>query len=448
MAFPVLREVPQDPDPPMLLPQPSEPALFDTLYCQSQSMKVVFAQFPDFLFIHRTYNLTGKVLYTILVDGPHVQLEDPLAWAICLAVPAREDAECVAQIFQLFKVSNPAWERVSTIFIDPHFFLWPTLAMEFPAAEILISAFHICKFLQGKFYELSLEQRVERVLLTSLRSTMCAATASNLRNLHELVSSYVPPAQLPRLHLHWLLDDRIWLVQSSRSQAQSILYFQGLEVTTHSLSQFFGSSSCVEQSLTSLLLYLQKNSASFELGLSIQHNSIPSYTSPSVQLVESLIQNSLNAICTEQATRLCLGQFAVVQKSVHLIGTASERANIQILEDTHRVQLQPPASCSCYFHHAFHLPCRHILAVLSSNRQVLQPDLLPAHWEAGWAASLEGILNSQRSESMEKRLAVAFLTQEVGRLLQHCGQEEFEQRYSTLRELADCWIGPYILVQV
>jgi len=45
-------------------------------------------------------------------------------------------------------------------------------------------------------------------------------------------------------------------------------------------------------------------------------------------------------------------------------------------------------------------------------------------------------------------LAVALLTEEVGQLLQHCSQEEFERRYNTLRELADSWIGPYEQVQL
>ncbi|KAM6163374.1 zinc finger SWIM domain-containing protein 1 [Rhynchocyon petersi] len=449
MALTVLNEVNEalikDSSPPMLLSQLGTP------HYQSSSMQGIFAQFPEILFIHRTYNTTGVVLYTFLVDGPQVQLEDPLARAVYFAIPAREDAEGLAQMFQQFKKFNPAWERVCTILVDPHFLLLPTLAMEFPAAEVLLSVFHICKFLQGKFYQLALEQPVERVLLASLQSTMCSATAGNLRKLHTLLSSCVPLAQLPSLHLHWLLNDRIWLAHRWRSRAESSQYFQGLEVTARTLSQFFGSSSCGEQGLASLLQYLQQdpgNRANLPLDLSPQNSPPTLDTGPGVHLVEARIQNSLNAICTEPAVRLCLGEFAVVQKSMHLIGSGPEKVNIQILEDTHRVQPQPPASCSCHFHQAFRLPCRHILAVLSSHHQVLPPEVLPAHWEAGAATSLEGILNSQWSETLEKRLAVALLTEEVGQLLQHCTQEEFKLRYSTLRELADCWIGPYEQVQL
>lgn len=456
MALTVLNELLiEDPSPPLLLYQLNKTAQLGTLNYQSCYMQRVFTHFPEILFIHRTYNPRGEVLYTFLVDGPRVPLEGHLSRAVYFAILAKEDAEALAHIFQVFKKFNPAWERVCTILVDPYFLLLPTLAMEFPAAEVLLSAFHICKFLQGKFCQLALEQPVERLLLTALRSTMCSATAGNLRKLYTLLSTCIPPAQLPALHSHWLLNDRIWLAHRWRSQAESSRYFQGLEVTTRLLSQFFGTTPVVEKGMSALLQYLQQNSGdkvSFNLGPSPLNRYTPlegSPESPKVeQLVEARIQHSLNAICTGPAAQLCLGELAVVQKSMHLIGSGSEKVNIQILEDTHRVQPQPPASCSCYFNQAFRLPCRHILAMLSAHRQELKPDMLPAEWTAGCAPNLSDILESTWSETLEKRLAVALLTEEVSQLLQHCSQEEFERRYSTLRELADSWIGPYEQVQL
>ncbi|XP_004698079.1 zinc finger SWIM domain-containing protein 1 [Echinops telfairi] len=457
MALIMLNELPlKDENPATLLNQLSKTAQIETFNYQSSSMHGVFAQYPEILFIHRTHHPMGKVLYTFLVDGPRVPLEDPFARAVYFAIPTQEDAEGLAQMFQVFKKFNSAWESVCTILVDPHFLPLPTLAMEFPAAEVLLSAFHIGKFLQGQFYQLSLECSLKKLLLSSLQSTLCSATASNLRKLHTILSICIPPAQLPGLHLHWLLSDRIWLAHRWRSRAQSSLYFQGLEVTARTLSQLYGTLMHVEQGVAALLQYLQQNSgdrASCSPGLSPQNGTALSdpgpLSSPSgAQLVESRIQYSLSAICTEPAAQLCLGEYAVVQKSVHLIGSGSEKVNVQILEDTHRVQPQPPASCSCYFHQTFRLPCRHILAVLGAHRQVLQSDALPASWEAGRTAGLEGILGSQWSEPLQKRLVVALLSGEVGRLLQHCSQEEFERRYSTLRELADSWIGPYEQVQL
>nr|XP_045012239.1 zinc finger SWIM domain-containing protein 1 [Jaculus jaculus]XP_045012240.1 zinc finger SWIM domain-containing protein 1 [Jaculus jaculus]XP_045012242.1 zinc finger SWIM domain-containing protein 1 [Jaculus jaculus]XP_045012243.1 zinc finger SWIM domain-containing protein 1 [Jaculus jaculus] len=443
----------KDSSPPVLLYQVSKTPQLDVFNYQSYFMKDLFVHFPEVLFIHRTCNPRGKVLYTFLVDGPLVHLEGPLARVVYFAIPANEDAGGLAQMFQMFKKFNPAWERVSTILVDPHFLLLPTLAVEFPSAEILLSAFHICKFLQGKFYQLSLEPSVESMLLSSLQSTMCSATADNLRKLYTLLSTCVPKSQLPELHPHWLLNDRIWLAHRWRSPAQSTSYFQNLEVTTRIISQFFGTTPLEKQGMTSLFKYMQQNpadKASFSLGVKPHNN--PSDTSPESpkveHLVEARIQHSLKAICMEPAAQLCLGELAVVQKSVHLIGSGSKKMNIQILEDTHKVQPQSPASCSCYFNQTFNLPCRHILAMLSARHQVLQPDMLQAQWTAGPATSLDSILGSKWSASLDKRLAVTLLTEEVSQLLQHCSKEEFERRHSTLRELADSWIGPYEQVQL
>ncbi|KAM4842365.1 zinc finger SWIM domain-containing protein 1 [Thomomys bottae] len=440
----------EDLNPPtLLLHLVSKTSKLDSLNYQSCFMRGIFASFPEILFIHRTYNRGGKVLYTFLVDGPRVQLEGPFAQAVYFAIPAKENADGLAQMLQVFKKFNPAWEKICTILVDPYFVQVPALAMEFPVAEILLSAFHVCKFLQSKFCQLSLEPQLKTKLLTSLQHTMCCATAGNLKQLHSLLNSCIPQAFLPELHSHWLLNDRIWLGPRSRSQAQSNHYFQNLEVTTRILSQCFGSALSEKQGISSLFYYMQRNpgnKASFgpDLNLPTTSNATPT----AEQLAEASIQYSLNAICTAPAAQLCLAELAVVQKSLHLIGTGSEKTNVQILEDTHVMQPQPPASCSCYFYQVYHLPCRHILGMLSARHQVLQPDMLPSKWRAGYTTGLDSILGSRWDETLEKHLTVTFLTEQVGQLLQHCSEEEFQSRYNTLRKLADDWIGPYEQVQV
>uniref|UniRef100_A0A8B9Z4Q7 Zinc finger SWIM-type containing 3 n=1 Tax=Buteo japonicus TaxID=224669 RepID=A0A8B9Z4Q7_9AVES len=172
---------------------------------------------------------------------------------------------------------------------------------------------------------------------------------------------------------------------------------------------------------------------------------------------EEGIKQSLSDICTEPAARLCLSEFAVVQKSVQLIGTGEDALSIQVLEDAHRVNMKGPSSCTCHFNQVFQLPCRHILAALNSDRKTLQPEMLSRQWQKGCDAHQAGqdsadglleILKSSWNESLDKSLVVSFLTAEVSRLLTHCSREEFEHRYRTLRELADSWIGPYVEVKL
>ncbi|NXP15492.1 ZSWM1 protein, partial [Thinocorus orbignyianus] len=175
------------------------------------------------------------------------------------------------------------------------------------------------------------------------------------------------------------------------------------------------------------------------------------------QRTEERIKQALRDICTEPAARLCLSEFAVVQKSMQLINTEQDALSIQVLEDAHTVDLKGLRGCTCYFSQVFQLPCRHILAVLNSYKKTLHPEMLGKQWQKGSnpseagqdsASGLLEVLKSSWDESLDKSLLVSFLTAEISRLLTCCSGEEFEHRYRTLRELADSWIGPYIEVKL
>lgn len=173
---------------------------------------------------------------------------------------------------------------------------------------------------------------------------------------------------------------------------------------------------------------------------------------------EERIRQSLSEVCTEPAARLCLSEFAVVKESVQLIGAEEDAFSVQILEDARSVDPKGLSSCTCHFSRTFQLPCRHLLAVLSSERKTLQPEMLHRRWQkecgahqAGQDAADRGlleILESSWSESLDRSLLVSFLAAEVSRLLTHCSEEQFERRYRILRELADSWIGPYVAVKL
>ncbi|XP_010720958.1 zinc finger SWIM domain-containing protein 1, partial [Meleagris gallopavo] len=176
------------------------------------------------------------------------------------------------------------------------------------------------------------------------------------------------------------------------------------------------------------------------------------------QRAEERIVQSLSDICTEFAARLCLSELAVVQKSVQLIGTSTDAVNVQILEDAHKVTQEGLCHCTCHFNQTFQLPCRHIQAVLNSERKTLQPEMLGRQWQKGRDVIIKSVrgsadhlledLESPWDESRDKFLAVSSLTEEISQLLTCCSTEEFELRCSTLRALADSWIGPYMQVKL
>ncbi|XP_034643016.1 zinc finger SWIM domain-containing protein 1 [Trachemys scripta elegans] len=594
----------------------------DSISFQTVLMRNIFVHFPDVIFIHRTHNPRGKALYMFMVDRPFLKLQGEMTKVIHFAVPAKESAESLAHMYRTFKAFNPEWKKIKTFLVDPHFRLLQTLSEAFPSAEVQLSVFHVCKHLQQKIHQMSLECISERLILNALRNTMCAATESNLRMMHTILSDFVKPDLLPQLHTHWLLNDKIWAMHRWRNWMECNQYFKDLEIITRGLSQVFCTGLSLEICITSLAKHYQKcvskrppdavlfsvnplsstmstetvfqslpaqdspptshnpqialqnqpaqssppvspsltaahqkwpgqnsppnplvvlphhvpappsplllqnqlaapqifpfqnqpaqYSSPVSLNLTAAHQKWPGQNSPPNPLVlqnplpapqspllpqnqlanpqspldpfshdikleiitedpkgdqdvecnqetEDCIRQSLRDICTEPAARLCLNEFAVAQKSVQLIGTNEDIVNIQILEDTHKVNQRGLKSCTCHFSQAFQLPCRHILAVLNSDKKILQPEMLSEQWQKEPNISQTGqngtdglleVLKSSWNESLDKSLAVSFLTAEISRLLTQCSSEEFDRRYNTLRELADSWIGPYVQVKL
>ncbi|NXK47563.1 ZSWM1 protein, partial [Chauna torquata] len=433
---------------------------------QTAGMGGVFARFPRALLVHRARGPAGRALYVFLVDGPAPALRGAMARVVHLAVPRDESAGSLARMYGAFRAFNPAWEHTRTVLVGPDFPEAAVVAQAFPAAEVQLSVFHVCKHLQQQIHQLALEGRTERLILSALRSTMCAATESNLRKMHTILSDFATPDLLPQVHVHWLLDDKIWATHRGRSWRESSNYFRDLESVTWGLSQVFSAGLSLETCITSLAKHYQNESVSTwsSLGSSspaakleaTEHLEEDSDEGAN-QKTEERIKQSLSDICTEPAARLCLSELSVVQKSVQLIGTSEDAVNIQVLEDAHRVDQEGLSHCTCHFNQTFQLPCRHILAVLNSERKALQPEMLGSRWQKGCdvhqarqghADGLLEVLESSWDESLDKSLVVSFLTAEISRLLACCSGEEFERRCRVLRALADSWIGPYVRVKL
>ncbi|NWU53297.1 ZSWM1 protein, partial [Dromas ardeola] len=425
---------------------------------QSAAMGSVFARFPRVLLVHRAGEPAGRALYIFLVAGPAPAQGTGMARVVHLAIPRGESAGSLARMYGVFRAFNSACAQTQLLLVDPDLPQRPALAQAFPTAEVQLSVFHLCKRLQVQIQQLTLDGRAERLILATLSDTMYAATKSNRRKMHALLRDLVAPDLLPQLHTDWLLDDEIWATHRERTWGESIYYLRDLEMVTQGLSEVFSAGLSLESCITSLAQHYQ-NPQSSSPAAKLEPTENPEGDSDEEinRRTEERIKQSLKDICTEPAVQLCLSEFAVVQKSVQLIGTGEDALSIQVLEDAHTVDLKGLSSCTCHFSQVFQLPCRHILAALNSDRKTLQPEMLDRQWQKGSDAhqarrdSADGlleILKSSWNESLDKSLLVSFLAEEISRLLIHCNREEFERRYRTLRELADSWIGPYIKVKL
>uniref|UniRef100_A0A8D0FUP4 Zinc finger SWIM-type containing 1 n=1 Tax=Strix occidentalis caurina TaxID=311401 RepID=A0A8D0FUP4_STROC len=428
---------------------------------QSTVMSGVFAFFPRALLVHRAGGRAGRALYVFLVAGLAPPQWGGMARVVHLAIPRDESAGSLARMYETFRAFNPAWAKTRLILVSPGLPEESVLAQAFPAAEVQLSIFHLCKRLKQQIQQMALEGPTEHRVLASLNDAMRAASETSRRKIHTLLRRMVTPDVQSQLCIDWLLDDEIWAAHRKRTWGVGGSYFKDLEIVTQGLNRVFR---CQPETLQALFFQDEPRSP--------QSSSDPSSPAAKLQAIEILegdskeeikrraeecIKQSLSDICTEPAARLCLSEFAVVQKSVQLIGTEENALSIRVLEDAHRVDMKGLSSCTCHFNQVFQLPCRHILAVLNLDRRTLQPEMLSRQWQKGCDAHQAGqdsadglleILKSSWDESLDKSLVVSFLTAEIGRLLTHCSREEFERRYRTLRELADGWIGPYVEVKL
>ncbi|NXK11689.1 ZSWM1 protein, partial [Herpetotheres cachinnans] len=429
---------------------------------QSAAMGGVLGGVPRALLVHRAGGPAGRALGGGLVAGPAPALRGGMARVVRGGVPRDESAGGLARMYGMFRGGDPAWAETRLLLMGPGLPQPPVLAQAFPAAEVQLSVFHLCKHLQQQIQRLALEGCTERLILAALSDAMHAATESSRRKMHTLLRDLVTPDLLPQRHIHWLLDDEIWATHREKTWGQSSNYFRDLEIVTQGLSQVFSTARSLENCITSLAQHYQNPQSSLDPSSSVaklEATENPEGDSEEEinRRTEERITQSLRDICTEPAARLCLSEFAVVQKSVQLIGTREDALSVQVLEDAHRVDLKGLSSCTCHFNQVFQLPCRHILAVLNSDRKTLQPEMLSRQWQKGCdthqagqdsADGLLEVLKSSWNESLDKSLVVSFLMAEISRLLTHCSREEFEHRYRTLRELADSWIGPYVEVKL
>ncbi|NXC47943.1 ZSWM1 protein, partial [Penelope pileata] len=429
---------------------------------QSAGMGEVFARSPWALLVHRACSPTGRVLYIFLTAGPGPAARGGMGRVVHLAVPRDESAAGLAHVCEAFRAFNPAWEQTRVLLVGPDLPDPVALGQAFPAAEVRLSAFHVCKHLQQQVQQLGLEGRTERLILSTLQSTARAPTESSRRETHRLLHALLPPPLLPRVHTHWLLADKIWATHGETSWGDSSDYFKELETVTSGLSRVFSAELFLETCIASLAKYYQSTCSLFipsSPAVKVEATEHPEEDSDEGvnRRAEEHIRQSLSDICVEPAARLCLSELAVVQKSVQLIGSREDTVSVQILEDAHTVGQEGLGRCTCHFNETLQLPCRHIQAVLNSERKTLQPEMVGKQWwkenddgqaRRGCADALLEDLESSWDEARDKFLAVSSLTAEISRLLACCSAEEFERRCCTLRALADSWIGPYVQVKL
>ncbi|XP_075033798.1 zinc finger SWIM domain-containing protein 1 [Mixophyes fleayi] len=438
---------------------------------QTSLMSKVFTNFPEVLLMVRSHNAKRRALYTFLADGPRLGPSFEAAKIVYVAVPKNENHDGLSHMFRAMKDFTPCWTEIRIFLVDPHFKGADAINEAFPSAEVVLSAFHLCRYFQQSIYQMSLPSQTEHLLVNALKNTMCSATEENLRKMHMILHQFVKPSMLIPLKPAWLLVDRIWALHRWRSWSDCFVYFQTMEAMSRDFNGIFSRYSSLNPTINALIEFIQQHTLSRglsdiracsleELALLDDKQGKIETAAPEPQReseTAALVCESLNEVCIPAAFELSQKELAVAQKSVQLMGTNENTVNIQLLENPNEVSWGKPKTCTCSFNKYVKLPCRHILAVLRADEEVLQPDMLYTPWQKeteGFESMLPvspdtlEIIKGDRINVPENQLLVDSMTSQISQLLAECSDDVFQSRYNTLRKIADAWIGPYEQVKL
>nr|XP_060627781.1 zinc finger SWIM domain-containing protein 3 [Anolis sagrei ordinatus]XP_060627783.1 zinc finger SWIM domain-containing protein 3 [Anolis sagrei ordinatus] len=465
----------------------------ERLSFQTGKMKGLFLRFPESLLLHRVVGCGGHTLYAFLVES-----KDRVGKLVHLAILRDDTPENVREMLSVFKKFNEegaeGGRRVKAVLVDVAFLHREALRELFPSAQVLLSVYHAVRLLERKLKKSRASLTFKSALRVALREAVFSPSEASLAALSRVVKGLVDPGLFEHLQAHWFSCEMLWYFHAKKGLHACSTYIDSLELTTQKLASLFGP----QLSLQAGLLRLVESANDFNTkGLenhlnqafsngektgagrrSILMEELKSQSRPPLprrprppkhpppaagqELPKQSARHSpakpvatmlaaLKETCTELAYQLCLNEWDVVQKSTQLVMASSRRkAAVQLLEDTHQVS-GGGRNCSCYFYCRYQLPCRHVLAVLLANQQVVDEGMVAKRWQRKYQHlpalrqnHLEwpqgGPPAALAAVPKERQDMIQSLSTELGNLLLQSEEgQELEERSATLRMIVSIW---------
>ncbi|XP_002830410.3 zinc finger SWIM domain-containing protein 3 isoform X1 [Pongo pygmaeus] len=454
----------------------------DRLSFQSSKMSDLFIRFPENLLLHRVENTQGHILYAFLVENKERESR-----VVHFAVLKAETATSVAKMLSIFTEFNSDWPKVRVVFVDPSFHYRAILQEIFPAARILLSIYHTTRLLEKKLHRSSANPSFKRLMKEALREAVFVTSEASLKNLCQMSQALLDEDLFKFLQAHWFTCELLWYVHVRKGLLACNTYMDSLDIVTSKVSSLFREQQSLLDCILCFVDYIDffntkglKNlptappklkrarPASMPLkskkAFGICGESLTSLpveeTKPDPQQVQVQQQSqvlpsqvgmldTLHQSGSELAYKLCHNEWEVVQNSTHLVDMAGSSVDVQLLEDSHQVS-KDGCSCSCSFQQWYHLPCRHILALLHTSQQPVGEAMVCRRWQKKYQHLLgpngelqdRGVIpNTGQPEKQGRNDMIQDLSRELANLLMQTEGPELEERYSTLRKIVDIWAG-------
>lgn len=452
----------------------------DRLSFQSSKMSDLFIRFPENLLLHRVENTLGLILYAFLVENKERESR-----VVHFAVLKNETASSMAKMLSIFTEFNSDWPKVKVVFVDPSFLHRATLQEIFPAARILLSIYHTTRLLEKKLHRSSVDLPFKRLMKEALREAVFVTSDTNLQNLCQMSKSLLDEELFGFLQAHWFSCELLWYMHVRKGLHACSTYMDSLDVVTSKVSSLFREQQSLLDCILRFVDYIDffntkglknlpaahprlkrsqptglppKSKKAFGTsgGSLTRHpteetRSEPQMPQPEPEVLEQTFQkdmlDTLLKSGSKLAYKLCHNEWEIVQNSTHLVDLAGPSVAVQLLEDCHQVS-KDGRSCTCSFQQCYHLPCRHVLALLHTNQQPVGEAMVCRRWQKRYQHLLgpngelrDPVVFPNMGQPGKQGCSdmILDLSRELANLLMQSEGPELEERCSTLRKIVDIW---------
>ncbi|XP_004618829.2 zinc finger SWIM domain-containing protein 3 [Sorex araneus] len=453
----------------------------DRLSFQSSKMGDLFSRFPENLLLHRVENTPGHVLYAFLVENRERESR-----VVHFAVLQAETAASAAKMLSIFTEFNSDWPKVKVVFVDPSFPHRAALKEVFPAARILLSIYHTTRLLEKKLHRSPVDLHFKRLMKEALREAVFATSDITLQNLRQMSKAVLDEELFGFLQTHWFSCELLWYMHVRKGLHACNTYMDSLDVVTSKVSSLFREQQSLMDCILRFVDYIDffntKGVKHLPTGPPKSKRPRPAAGPPKSkkalgtcedrltrdpvgetqpeppgpppepqtprQPFQGGMLDTLHESGSELAYKLCHNEWEVVQNSTHLVDLAGPAVAVQLLEDSQQVG-RDGRSCSCSFQRGYHLPCRHVLALLHTSQQPVGEAMVCRRWQKryqhllGPHGELRAPVVSPNLGRPEKREGcgdvILDLSRELANLLMQSEGRELEERCSTLRKILDLW---------
>lgn len=448
----------------------------DRLSFQSSKMSSLFIRFPESLLLHRVENAQGHILYAFLVENKERE-----GRVVHFSVLKAETATSVAKMLSIFTEFNSDWPKIKVVFVDPSFPHRAVLQEIFPAARVLLSIYHTTRLLEKKLHRSSANASFKSLMKEALREAVFVTSDASLRSLCQMSQALLDEELFGFLQAHWFSCELLWYMHVRKGLHACSTYMDSLDVVTSKVSSLFREPRSVPDCILRFVDYIDffntkgvknlptapprlkrvqpaslppKSKKPFGIcgGIPAKEapQQVPLRQQPQGQPSHGGMLDSLRQSGFELAFKLCFNEWEVVQNSTHLVDVGGSSVDVQLLEDSHQVS-KDGRSCSCSFQQCYHLPCRHILALLHTSQKPVGETMVCRRWQKRYQHLLGpggelrdpvAVPNTGQPGKQGRKDMIQDLSRELANLLMQSEGPELEERFSTLRKIVDIWADP------